>query len=213
MSSAAARAALLAACAVAASGCVSVEMGRLGDRVAADVERQPGVEVGRGSASAIGRGTIGTGRFLSRLFAPKSTEPFRRLTRHVKGVKIARYAVAGPFDGRALGSPDWVAEFEADGWLPLVTVRDKEAFVVVSYREDGDRVTDVLAVTVAEEDLVLTKFSGDLTALVLDAIAMGSEVDVNGRPMLETLFGGPDEAPEADPADAPPPADPGLPHG
>ena len=197
---------LLAALAASGSGCVSYEMARLGDSVAEDVARQPGVEIGRGSASAIGRGTIGTGRFLGRLFAPTATRPYRRLSGHIHSVKVARYPIVGAFDARTLGSPAWLAEFEADGWLPLVTVRDEEAFVVVRYRERADVVSEVLVVTVAQDDLVLTKLSGNLNALVLEAVEMGSEVDVNGRPMIQTLFGVPED--ESDDEDAPVSADP-----
>ena len=204
----------LAALALVASGCVSVEMGRMGRQIAADVERQPGAEVGRGYAIAFGRGTIGTGRFLGRLVAPQSTEPFRRLAGNVSAVKVAHYPIAGPVDARALGRPDWLARIEGDGWIPLVTVRDPAAFVTVHYRDDAERVTDLLVVTLADDDLVLTKLSGDLTALVLDAIAMGTEVDVEGRSIFETAFGAPDPEPdgtngdaEADTTDQAPPSD------
>ena len=203
--------ALLAALAVSGSGCASYEMARLGDRVAAGVERQPGVEVGPGSALGVGRVTIGTGRFLGRLFAPSATRPYRRLSGHLRGVEVAHYPLTGSFDALTLGSPAWLAEFEADGWLPLVTVRDEEAFVVVRYRERADVVTDMLVVTVAQEDLVLVQLSGDLSALALEAVEMDSEVDVNGRRMVETLFGAPEDEPGAEPTPSEEPPTPPTP--
>lgn len=166
---------LLAVLAVAGSGCVSVEMGRLGREVARDVERQQGVEVDRGFAISVGRGWIGTSRFLSRLVAPESSEPARRLGRHVRQVKMARYPILGSVDSRLIERPAALDRYRADdGWDTLAAVRDSEGTAWILYREDGDVIRDLLAVVVAPDDIVVTRMTGDLTALVLDAIELGS---------------------------------------
>ena len=201
---------LLALDAAPLTGCVSVEMGRMGREIARDVERQPGTEVGRGFAVAFGRGTIGTSRFLTRLVAPESTRPLRQLAGHVRSVKVAHYPLSGDFDARSIGRPSALDAYEADGWYPLVTVRDADAAVWVLYRErERDQViTDLLAITLAEDDLVLTQVSGDLNALVLDAIAMGAEDgDFDSSGFFDGVFSetGLFEAPEEETDETVPP--------
>ena len=178
----------LAVLAVAAvlSGCVSLEMGRIGDDLARGVEGQ-GAEVGDGFAVAFGPGTIGSTRFLGRLVAPESTEPYRRLSRHVRRVKLARYPVVGAFDARAVPRPALLDRYQSDGWSSLVTARDEESAVWVLMREDGDGVlTDLLAVVASAEDLVVTRMSGDLSAFILDAIEEGRASDLLGGALDDT---------------------------
>lgn len=182
-------------------GCVSLEMGRMKREIARDVEAGGTAEVGRGFAVAFGRGTIGSTRFLTRLFAPSATEPYRALSRHVRQVKVARYDVAGAFDGRDVGRPSALDRYEADGWIPLATVRDEDQAAWVLYREDARtlELTDLLAIALTEEDLVMTRLRGDLSALVLDAAAMGAEHDVFGGALEETgVFGRADEEADLD---------------
>lgn len=163
------------ALAVLLSGCVSVEMGRLARDVEREVEAGGTAELGRGYAVAFGGGLIGTGRFVSRLVAPQSTEPARRLAGYVDQVKVARYPLVGAVDGRQLARPAQLDRYEADGWLPFVTARDTASAVWVLIREDGDALTDLLAVVVADEEVVMTRVTGELSALALDAITMGLE--------------------------------------
>ncbi|WP_143537660.1 DUF4252 domain-containing protein [Rubrivirga marina] len=185
-------------------GCVSLEMGRMKREIERDVEAAGTAEVGRGFAVALGRGTIGSSRFLTRLFAPSATEPYRALSRHVRQVKVARYDVTGSFDGRDVGRPSALDRYEADGWVSLVTVRDPEQAVWVLYREDARRLalTDLLAIALTDEDLVLTRLRGDLSSLVLDAAAMGAEGDLFGGAFDETGVFGPRDDEEADREDS-----------
>ncbi len=158
-----------------ASGCVSTEMGRLQRDIAHDLEAGGQAEVGRGFSMAFGRGSIGTTRFLGRLVAPSSTEPYRRLSRHVRRVKVARYPIVGTVDATLIDRPDALDRYSEDGWYPMVTVRDQDSRVWVLVREDEDMVlTDLLSIVVSGQDLVLTRVSGDLSGLVLDAGAMAS---------------------------------------
>ena len=184
--------ALLLAVLVAAplSGCVSFEVGRVKRAVAHDVERQSDAQVGRGFGVVVGPGTIGTSRFLTRLFAPNATRPFRQLSGHVRRVKVGRYPLSGAFDPLALSRPSFLDRYaEKDRWYPLVTVRDTSAQVWILIREDrsGTAITDLLSITLADEDLVIAKVTGDLTALVMEAVEMGASMDVMGQ-----TFGGPE---------------------
>lgn len=161
---------LLLALAIGASGCVSLELGRIAREVEREVEASGTAEVGRGFAVSFGGGTIGTSRFVGRLVAPSATEPYRRLSGEVSQVKVARYPLSGQVDGRTVRRPATLDAYEADGWLPLVTVRDEAEAVWVMYRTDAGVLTDLLAVVLAEDELVLTRVRGDLSALVLEAV-------------------------------------------
>ncbi len=188
---------LVLALAVAGSGCVSTEMGRIKRDLAHDIEATGQATVGKGFAMSIGRGSIGTTRFMSRLFAPTSSEPYRRLSRNVRRVQFARYELAGSVDGRDVSRPASLDRYEADGWYPMVTVRDSSSavWVLLKERPDDLRLTDLLTIVVAEDDLVVTKVSGDLSGLVLDAIAYGTNGDLFGGAFDQTgLFGEPGDA-------------------
>ena len=166
--------------ALSLSGCVSIEMGRLAREVEQEVERDGSAEIGRGFAVAFGGGTIGTSRFLGRLVAPESTEPYRRLSASVRQGKGARYPLVGTIDGMRMARPSRLDAYEADGWLPMVSARDSASATWVLYREDAEglRLTDLLAVVVSDEELVLTRITGDLTTLALDAFreSMGDSI-------------------------------------
>lgn len=190
--------------ALALSGCVSIEMGRAKREVAAEIERTGDATVGRGFAVAFGRGTIGSSRFLSRLFAPGATEPYRRISGHVRQVKVARAPIEGTVDALAIQRPSFLVEYERDGWLPLVTARDtSEAVWVMTREREGGPITDLVAVVVGDGELMVTRLRGDLSALVLDALEYGSESDLFGDTFSDGGFFGPEET-DDDPIDASP---------
>lgn len=159
------------------SACTSFEMSRLGRDLARDIEHDTGAEVEAGYAVGFGRMSIGTTRFLARAASPGETREARHLLRHVRHVAVGRYPVRGAFDGRELAAPRALRRYQGDGWFPFVTVRDSASAVWVLLREDprDGRLTDLLTVIVAEDDLVLTKVRGDLSQLVLDAVQMGGD--------------------------------------
>ena len=176
---------LIAALALGASGCVSLEMNRIQRDIADDIESTGQAEVGKGFSMAFGRGTIGTSRFLGRMFAPTATEPYRRLSRHVRQVKVASFPITGTLDASLIERPAALARFAADGWYPLVTVRDSTERVWILLRETEDEVlTDLLAVVVADDGLVLTRMSGNLSDVVLDAGSL-----IQNALLQETLDG------------------------
>ena len=193
-------------------GCTSLEMTRLGRDLKRDVEEQADVEVGEGYAVGFGRFSLGTARFMGRLTAPGSTEPARRLAGHVRAVKVGRYAVHGRFDGRAVATPPALDRYRRDGWTPLVVARDSAsaAWVFLRERPDG-RLSDLLAVVLGDGDLVLTKVSGDLSGLVLDAVEIGGAGGAVGRALGRVgLADARDDATSGDPppGDQEPPAPP-----
>ncbi|WP_412063162.1 DUF4252 domain-containing protein [Rubrivirga sp. IMCC45206] len=187
------------------SGCVSIEMGRAKREVAAEIERTGDATVGRGFAVAFGRGTIGSSRFLTRLVAPSATEPYRRISSHVRQIKVARAPIEGTVDALAIQRPSFLTDYERDGWIPLVTARDSSeaVWVMTREREDGP-ITDLVAVVVGDGELMVTRLRGDLSALVLDALAYGSESDLFGDTFSEGGFFGPPEADAPDTTDARP---------
>lgn len=153
------------------SGCVSFEVSRLGREVAHDLEQARDARVRGGFAFAAGRGTIGASRFLGRLVAPKSTAEVRRMVRYMRRAKVAMFAVDGITDVAGVARPAALDRYqENDGWYPLVTARDSSGAAWILYREDGDALRDLLTVVVSPEAIVVTKLSGDLSELVLDAI-------------------------------------------
>ena len=176
---AAVRALLVVALLAPLTGCVSFEMGRIKRDVARDLQvQQPDVEVGGGFAMGFGRISLGLARFTTWVAAPNSTRAARHLARHVHSVKVGRWSVRGAVDGRALAAPP---AFERRGWTPFVTVRDTASTVWVYLRERRDgRLTGLLTAVLAGDDLVLTKVSGNLSGLVLDAVEMGQTGGVLG---------------------------------
>ena len=108
---------------------------------------------------------------------------------------VSRSPITGRVDTRRLTRPASLARYDADGWLPLVTVRDSATALWVLYRED-DRLAlrDLLTVSVAGGELVVSRVSGDLSGLVLDAAAM-SETGLFGGAFdrLGALTGAPSE--------------------
>ena len=199
--------ALLVALAVAVplSGCVSLELSKLRRDLERDVEAQTGVEVGEGFAVGFGRMSLGTARFTGRLVAPSSTRDARQLAGHVSSVKVGRYALHGSFDGRAVETPRALDRYHEDGWMPFVVARDSASAVWVYLRERRDgRLTDPLSVVLSDGDLVLTKVSGDLGGLVLDAAAMGG-----AGTLLDDALGRAGVAPR-DSTAPPDPAEPGT---
>ena len=177
-----ARLVLLAVLVGTASGCVSLEMNRLKRNLEREVEADGQAEVGRGVAMSFGWGTFGTARTLGWIFAPGQTAPYRHMSRRVRRVKVAHYPVSGVLDLRRIGQPAILQRYRAGGWQPLVTVRDSSEAVWVLYRErERDlRLTDLLAVALSDEGLVLTRVSGDLSGLVLDAVDLAKAEWLDG---------------------------------
>ena len=172
------RAAVLAAVLVPLSGCVSFEMGRIKRDLARDIEAQSEAEVGGGFAMGFGRISLGLARFSTWVAAPSSTRAARHLTRHVHSVKVGVWPVRGAFDAERLAAPP---SMERRGWTPFVVVRDSAAATWVYLRERRDgRLTGMLTAVVADDALVLTKMTGDLSGLVLDAVELGRTEGVLG---------------------------------
>lgn len=177
---------LFAALALATSGCVSSELGRIQRDIQPQIEAGGQAEVGRGFSMSFGRGSIGSTRFLGRLVAPESTEPYRRLSRHVRTLRVARYPIEGAFDASRLQRPAALQRYDRDGWLPLVTVRDSASAVWIMYREsDNLELRDLLTVVLGDGELILSRMSGRLDDLILDAASLAGG-DVLGDALGQT---------------------------
>ena len=168
---------LLAVCALALSGCYSFEMSRIGKRVGQDIERQTGADVGGGFSMGLGPVSLATAQFGAWAFAPGTTKEARQIGRHVSSVKFSTRPIRGGFDGRLIEKPAYLERYERDGWHPFVTVRDSSAAVWIMLRERGrnQEITNMLAVVAAEDALVLTKVSGNLSTMIREAISLGTQ--------------------------------------
>ncbi|MEM6326177.1 MAG: hypothetical protein AAF791_03580 [Bacteroidota bacterium] len=165
---------LLLAGAMVLSGCYSFEMARVSKRVGQDIERQTGADVGGGLSMGLGPISLATAQAGAWVFAPESTREARQIGRHIASVEFSRRPVRG-FDGRLVERPAYLERYTRSGWHPFVSVRDSASAVFVFLRERGreQRITNLLAVVVAEDELMLTKVSGNLSAMIREAIAVG----------------------------------------
>lgn len=200
---------LTAALTLAASGCVSTsaEMNRIQRDVDRSVREDGRASVGDGTSISLGRVSMATTRLLGGLFAPGTTRPYRRLSHHVRRVQFGQFPVTGAVDGRTLRRPAILDRYERGGWLTLAAVRDSSGAVWVLYRErERDQtVTDILTVALSAEDLAVARLSGNLSALVLDAVAL-AQTDVLGATLAQTgLLGASKAVATDDGADADPP--------
>ena len=168
---------LLVVCGLALSGCYSFEMSRIGKRVGQDIERQTGADVGGGFSMSVGPVSLATAQFGAWAFAPNSTKEARQIGRHVANVKFSTRPIRGGFDGRLIDKPTYLERYERNGWYNFVTVRDSSAAVWIMLRERGPdaEITNMLAVIAAEDDLVLTKVSGNLSTMIREAIQLGGQ--------------------------------------
>ena len=75
-------------------------------------------------------------------------------------------------DARSLTMPDRLRRYmERGDWVHLATFREDEQAGWVLYRERAEQITDLFAVVLTGEDLVLAKLTGDFNALVMNALA------------------------------------------
>ena len=200
-----ARAAAACALALALSGCYSFEMTRIGRSVAHDIEATTGADVGGPMSVSVGPVSLATAQLGAWVFAPQSSREARLIGRHVASVKFSRRPIRGAFDGRLVGEPASLQRYKRNGWYPFVTVRDSSAAVWVMLRERGrpgrEEITNVLAVVAAEDDLILTKVSGNLSGLIREAIAIGRADGALGDALEQAGLIEPDDDAEDDAGD------------
>ena len=159
---------LLLLLAVVASGCTSFEL----TRVRNDLARQlPEAEIGDGYAMSFGRFSLGFTRWIANFADDEDGELAQIALREVRRVQFGRYDVGGAVDARRLTMPAHLRRYvERDGWQHLATFRDGTEAGWVLYRERGDAVTDLFAVVLTEDDLVLARLSGNLSAVVTEVL-------------------------------------------
>jgi hypothetical protein len=153
---------------LALPGCTSFEL----TRVRNDLARQlPEAEIGEGYALSFGRFSLGFTRWIAGFADDEDGELAQIALREVRRVQFGRYEVAGAVDGRRLTMPAPLrALVEDDGWAHLATFREAGEAGWVLYRGDGDAITDLFAVVLTDEDLVLARLAGDLDALVVNVL-------------------------------------------
>ena len=162
---------LLLLFAVAASGCTSFEL----TRVRNDLARQmPEAEIGEGYALSFGRFSLGFSRWIASMAADddEDGELAQIVLREVRRVQFGHYAVEGAVDASQLTMPARLRHYvEDEGWQHLATFREGQEAGWVLYREDADDgITDLFAVVLSDDELVLARLSGDLDDLVVNVL-------------------------------------------
>ncbi|HLT46318.1 MAG TPA: DUF4252 domain-containing protein [Rubricoccaceae bacterium] len=154
--------------AVAASGCTSFEL----TSVRNDLARQlPEAAIGEGYAVSFGRISIGFTRWLTSFADDEDAELAQIALREVRRVQFGRYDVTGPVDASRLTMPSRLRHYvEDEGWQHLATFREGAEAGWVLYRERDEGITDLFAVVLSEEELVLARLSGDLDDLVVNVL-------------------------------------------
>lgn len=152
-----------------ASGCTSFEL----TRVRNDLARQlPDARIGEGYALSFGGVSLGFTRWIAGFAGEDESGELAQIAlREVRRVQFGRYEVTGPVDGVRLTMPARLRDYVADdGWTHLASFRDSGEAGWVLYRDHGETITDLFAVVLTEEELVLARLSGDLSALVLNVL-------------------------------------------
>jgi hypothetical protein len=149
---------------VLCSGCTSFEL----TGVRNDLARQlPEARISDGYAMAFGGVSLGFARWIAGFADDEDGALAQTALREVRRVHFGRYRVEGTVDGTRLVMPERLRHYvEDDGWAHLATFRTGEEAGWVLYRDHGDSVTDLFAVILTGEELVLARLSGDLSALV-----------------------------------------------
>ena len=166
---------ILALAGFVVSGCTSFEL----TRVRNDLARQaPEAEIGDGFAMSFGRISLGLARWFSGLDDDPDAEIAQAVLSEVRRVQFGRYEINGAFDATTLSMPGRLRHYlEKDDWFHLATIREDSKAVWVVYKEDDGHVVDLLAVVMDNEELVLAKISGDLSAVVAAALSQ-RDIDI-----------------------------------
>ena len=168
--------ALLLAVAFLWSGCTSFELARLRNDVA---DQLPSATIGDGYSVSFGSISLGMARWITSLSVRDEDGAMVQAALHeVRRIQFGRYEVAKSLDARRLTMPRRFEHYLARGdWSHLATLREADHAIWVLYRERDERVTDVFAVALTEDELILVKLTGDLEALVT-AVLHHSEVSI-----------------------------------
>lgn len=150
------------------SGCTSFELAGVRN----DLARQlPEAEIGEGYSMAFGGLSLGLARWLTGFADDEGGEMAALVLEDVRRVRFGRYDVNGTVDGRRLAMPGRLRRYvERDDWIPLAAFRQQAEAGWILYREDGDTITDLFAVVLNQEELILARISGDLSAVVMNVI-------------------------------------------
>lgn len=109
----------------------------------------------------IARGFIGQ-------YASNSGDLSLPALRHVSRVKMGVYKLQQPSDTRMVSMPASLRRYVGrNGWEHLGTFREDDQAVWVLYRARNEEIRDLFVVVVSEEDLVMTRLTGNLTEAVM----------------------------------------------
>lgn len=165
--------------ALTASGCL---YSREIQQTRREIQRaNPELELDRTFSASVGPVGIRLARWITARVDDEDAQRASRYLRSVRRVKI------GVFESNGEGSLAGISElrrFERNGWELAVYARDYRddgdsdddddyddgGDVWIYYRERGDTVTDLYAVVLSDEDLVIARVKGNLSELLAEAM-------------------------------------------
>lgn len=160
---------LLVAAPLLFTGCTSFELARVRNDLA---HQMPDAAIGEGYSVSFGRLSVGFARWIAGFADDEDGALAQVALGEVRRVQFGRYPVYGAVDGARLRMPARLRTYvEDEGWVHLATFREAGEAGWVLYRERDAAITDVFAVVLTDEDLVLARVTGDLDALVLHVLA------------------------------------------
>lgn len=165
-------AAMLAALAVAAPGCMSAELAR----VHRDVERDLGrsaqaARIGGGHAFQFGRLSVG----LARRVVGRDDPAVAVALGAVRGVAVGTYTLQGALDAESLRLDGASERLRGRGWEPVAVTRDSASATFVYARLSRDALRDLLVLTFEDNEMTLVRVSGELGEEAIRALAHGDD--------------------------------------
>ena len=165
---------VVAAVALAGSGCMSAELARVHRDVERDLAapaRLGSARLGGGHAFQFGRLSAGLARSLVSRDNPAAAQALRA----VRGVAVGTYALRGPLDPAALSLPVATEQIRRRGWEPVVVARDSVSATFIYARTRRDALRDLLVVAFADEQMTLVRVSGELDERALRALVRSDD--------------------------------------
>jgi hypothetical protein len=153
--------------AVLASGCL---YSREIQHTRRDIERaNPGLELDRTFSASVGPVGIRLARWITSLIDDDDVKRARRYLSSVRRVKVGVYDARGEGPG-SLARLSELRRFERRGWELAAHVSEDDEEVWLFYRDRSETVTDLYAVVLSDDELVIARIQGNLTELLAEAL-------------------------------------------
>jgi hypothetical protein len=156
---------LIAVLGLSLSGCFfSQEL----SRVRGELQREAGFRTSSGFEANFGPVSMWIARGFIGRHAGNSGDLASLALRHVRRVKVGVYKLERPLDSRQVAMPATLRRYtNRGGWEHLGTFREDDQAVWVLYRARNEEIRDLFVVVLGEEELVMTRLTGNLTEAVM----------------------------------------------